>query len=72
MENSFFISNFAQNKENMATITYLKEEQTAYNLADDLDIHYQTERGKPMPSNNHSYLQLEWLLLGIGFPLSVW
>ena len=51
----------------MATATYLKEEEiTVYEPVTDIDIHYQTERGKPMPSNNHSYLQLE-----IGFQLKV-
>ena len=51
----------------MATATYLKEEETTvYEPVTDIDIHYQTERGKPMPSNNHSYLQLE-----IGFQLKV-
>lgn len=45
----------------MATATYLKEEEkiTVYEPVTDIDIHYQTERGKPMPSNNHSYLQAE-------------
>lgn len=45
----------------MATATYLKEEETVYApvVTDDLDIHYQTERGKPMPSYNHAYLQAE-------------
>ena len=50
----------------MATITYLKEEETAYNSAADIEIQYQTERGKPMPSDNHAFLQLE-----IGFQLKV-
>ena len=51
----------------MATATYSKEEEiTVYEPVTDIDIHYQTERGKPMPSNNHSYLQLE-----IGFQLKV-
>ncbi len=50
----------------MATTTYLKEGETAYEPVTDIELHYQTERGKPMPSNNHSYLQLE-----IGFQLKV-
>ncbi len=50
----------------MATTTYFKEEETAYEPVTDIDIHYQTERGKPMPSYNHAYLQLE-----IGFQLKV-
>jgi Uma2 family endonuclease len=50
----------------MATATLSKEIETTYETVDDLDIQYQTERGKPMPSNNHSYLQLE-----MGFQLKV-
>lgn len=51
----------------MATATYLKEEEiTVYEPVTDIDIHYQTERGKPTPSNNHSYLQAE-----IGFQLKL-
>ncbi len=45
----------------MATATYLKEEEetTVHETVTDIDIHYQTERGKPMPSYNHAYLQAE-------------
>jgi Uma2 family endonuclease len=43
----------------MATITLAKEETPIYEPVDDLEIQYQTERGKPMPSDNHSYLQAE-------------
>jgi Uma2 family endonuclease len=46
--------------------TYSKEEEMPLSEAADFEVQYQTERGKPMPSYNHAFLQLE-----IGFQLKV-
>jgi Uma2 family endonuclease len=39
--------------------TYSKEKDIPLSEAADFEVHYETERGKPMPSDNHSYLQAE-------------
>jgi Uma2 family endonuclease len=46
--------------------TYSKDDAITLSTASDIEVQYQTERGKPMPSYNHAYLQLE-----IGFQLKV-
>jgi Uma2 family endonuclease len=43
----------------MTTATTYSKEEMPLSEAADIDLQYQTERGKPMPSYNHSYLQAE-------------
>jgi Uma2 family endonuclease len=50
----------------MTVTTYSKDEEMPLSEAADFEVQYQTERGKPMPSYNHAYLQAE-----IGFQLKV-